>query len=151
MPISARVRRFFRVPRDRAIPPPTIIRLELLLVGLPVGLFVIARAEGFATPLWLLAVTAVLCYGAGLAAAVLLVGDFQRRLDRGAHTEPQTSVSPTSARLAASGAPIGAVVGTWLSTRGAESSWVAVIGLLLLVSAGLIRGVMILDLPKVRS
>lgn len=148
MPINARVRRFFRVPRDRAIPALRIIGLELLLLGLPIALFAILRIEGPMAPLWLLTVTAVLCYVVGLGAAALLVAGFKRRLDRGVKAAAPPVAHSTKESLAMLGAAGGAIGATWLSTRAAGSPAMVLVGLLLLLSAGLIRGVMILDQPK---
>lgn len=142
-------RHFFRVPRDHQMPPWKLALLELLLLALPVALVVVLRGDGLTTPWWLLGVTGVFAYATGLVAAVLLVTQHQRRLEDG-RSEPATPVRlARSRRIAMVGGPAGAVLGTWLSTRDSEVPVVMLLfALLLVVVAGLIRGLMILHGAK---
>ena len=107
------------------------------------------KAGGLATPLWLLAVTVVCCYATGLVAAVLMVGDYKRRLDSGRHAPTTPAQQARAGRIAMLGGPVGALAAGWLSVRDSgDSVLLTVVVMLLFVSAGLIRGVMILDQPK---
>lgn len=149
MPAPARLRRFFRVPRDRPIRPAAIIRLELFLIALPATCLAIAHGDGLAAPVWLLAVTSACCYATGLAGAVLLAGRHRARLANGRHGPATATQLGRSNKLAMLGAGIGALASVWFAVRGEPGGPLvpALVSFVAFAFAGLVRGVMIVDLP----